>query len=120
MIGVGRFKDGDPSQQAARYKRHALGLFLRDWCIGFADASTIRRVEIERWIDEATETQVKAIVGEWGHSNCTTRFVENLKIVIQQNEVLREDAQIRIDSPYALRPSGRIDNIVLVSREGEE
>lgn len=49
-------------------------------------------------IKEGVESEAKTIVGQWGLSNETKGFVENLKTVIQQNDVLIRDARIQLEN----------------------
>lgn len=60
--------------------------------------SSDRRAEIERKIKESIESQVKIVVGEWGESDATKKFVENLKGMIQENDTLHQEAQVKLDN----------------------
>lgn len=66
-----------------------------------ANAHATDRSEIEKTIKDSIETQVKVAVGEWGKSPDTKRFVESLKGMVQGNDVLLREAQIKLDNSYA-------------------
>lgn len=72
----------------------------------FADASPNPRAEIGKKINGSIEAQVKAIVGEWGESEDAKKLVASLKSLVGDNNVLRQEAQVKLDnssvflSPY--------------------
>lgn len=65
----------------------------------------IDRADIERKIRESVRDQVVEAVAQWGELNETKKFVEGLKGVIQENDALLRDANIRLDNSYALQAS---------------
>ena len=47
---------------------------------------------------ESIKAQVKVEVAEWGQSPATKRLIESLKNMTEGNNVLVQDAQIRLDN----------------------
>ena len=47
---------------------------------------------------ESVKAQVKIEVAEWGESAGAKRLVESLKNMVEGNNVLVQDAQIRLDN----------------------
>ena len=62
------------------------------------ETCTTRRVKIEKKITESVEAQVRAEVAEWGQSIETKRFVESLRKSVQDNDILRQEARIKLDN----------------------
>ena len=56
----------------------------------------IRRAEIEKKIAESVKAQVNMDVEDWGKSVETKKFVENLKRMMQENNVLHREAQVKL------------------------
>jgi len=68
-----------------------------DWSLSFHICAT-HRVQIEKRITESIQAQVKIEVGEWGQSAATRRFTDYLKNMVEENEVLHKEAQIKLDN----------------------
>lgn len=47
---------------------------------------------------ESVQAQVKIEVGEWGQSPATKKFIENLKNMTEENDVLFQEAQVKLDN----------------------
>ena len=62
------------------------------------DVHVIYRSQIEQTIWQSIESHVKATVREWGESNETKRFVEGLENATQDNDVLIQDAAIKLEN----------------------
>jgi hypothetical protein len=47
---------------------------------------------------ESIEARVKIEVGEWGRSDATKKLIGNLKNMAEENDFLRQEAQIKLDN----------------------
>jgi len=65
--------------------------------------------EIAKSIKESIEAQVKVVVAEWGGSNDTKKFLENLRSVVHDNDVLIQDAQVKLDNSRARHENCTLD-----------
>ena len=72
---------------------------------------TIHRLEIEQKIKGSIEEHVRTAVREWGVLEDTKKFVDSLKSLTQQNDVLCQQAQINFNNSYVphLSRDGRSD-----------
>ena len=57
-----------------------------------------RRSKIEKKIMESVQAQVKIEVAEWGQSATTKKFIENLKAMTEENDVLFQEARVKLDN----------------------
>jgi len=69
--------------------------FVGHWVV---DTYSVRRSKIEKKIMESVQAQVKIEVGEWGQSNAAKKFIENLKNMAEENDVLFQEAQVKLDN----------------------
>jgi len=47
---------------------------------------------------ESVQAHVKIEVDEWGRSTATKKFIENLKNMTEVNDVLLQEAQVKLDN----------------------
>lgn len=56
------------------------------------------RADIETKTRESIEAQVAIAVEEWGSSEETKKFVNDLKNVVRENDALCRDARVKLDN----------------------
>ena len=47
---------------------------------------------------DSVQAQVKIEVGEWGQSAATRKFIDSLKNMTEENDVLFQEAQVKLDN----------------------
>jgi len=58
----------------------------------------MRRNKIEKKITESVQAQVKIEVGEWGRSAAAKKFIQDLRTMTEENDVLFQEAQVKLDN----------------------
>jgi len=67
------------------------------------------KFEIETSIRESIEAQVKAVVADWGRSDDTKKFVQNLKSMAQEDDKLCREAQVKLDNSRSRHENSTLD-----------
>jgi len=67
------------------------------------------KFEIETSIRESIEAQVKAVVADWGRSEDTKKFVQNLKGMAQEDDKLCREAQVKLDNSRSRHENSTLD-----------
>jgi len=67
------------------------------------------RSQIQKKIMESVEVQVKVEVDEWGRTVTTKKFIENLKNMTEENDVLLREARVRLDNSRSRHGNSTLD-----------